>query len=94
MTVRWSRQAIRDLRGIREYIARDDATSAAAMNARLRNAAELLVDYPHIGRVGELAGTHDLIVPRTPYIVVYRLRGDVAEILRVRHGAQNWPPQG
>jgi plasmid stabilization system protein ParE len=26
-----------------------------------------------------------------PYIVVYRIKADVIEILRILHGAQKWP---
>jgi len=63
------------------------------MVTRLRSAVGLLVEYPRIGREGERAGTREFVIPQTPFIVVYRLRGDVAEILRVRHGAQEWPPR-
>ena len=36
-------------------------------------------------------GTRELVVPRTAYIVPYRVREDVVEILRVLHGARRWP---
>jgi toxin ParE1/3/4 len=93
MNLRWSRQALTDLRSIREYIAREDPGSAVVMLTRLRIATNLLVEYPHVGRVGQLVDTRELIVSRTSYIVVYRLRGDVVVILRVRHGAQDRPAQ-
>ena len=33
-------------------------------------------------------GTRELVSP--PYVIVYRLHEDVAEILRIWHGAQDW----
>jgi len=32
-----------------------------------------------------------LVVSGTPYIVPYRVRGEVLEVLRVLHGAMRWP---
>jgi toxin ParE1/3/4 len=38
-----------------------------------------------------MAGRRELVLPPLPYIVVYRVTADVVEILRVFHGAQDWP---
>jgi toxin ParE1/3/4 len=37
-----------------------------------------------------VAGTRELVVSRTPFIVVYAV-GDAVELLRILHGAQQWP---
>ena len=37
--------------------------------------------------------TRELVVPRTPYIVVYTVESDYVRIHRVLHGAQRWPPR-
>jgi len=31
-----------------------------------------------------------LVIPRTSYIVVYRVRGEVVEVLALQHAAQEW----
>jgi toxin ParE1/3/4 len=31
------------------------------------------------------------VVPKTPFVVPYRVRDDVLEILRVYHHARRWP---
>jgi len=46
---------------------------------------------PAMGRAGRVAGTRELVVAETPYIIPYRVRGDAVEILRVFHAAREWP---
>lgn len=36
-------------------------------------------------------GTRELVITGTPYLVPYRVVGDVIVILRVLHGARQWP---
>lgn len=50
----------------------------------------LLVKNPNVGRLGRVSGTRELVVSRTPYIVVYRV-GARVEILAIIHGARDWP---
>jgi toxin ParE1/3/4 len=54
-------------------------------------AVETLPRFPQSGRPGRRAGTRELVVSRTPFIVPYRIRGDVIELLRILHGRQRWP---
>ena len=44
-----------------------------------------------MGRAGRVNGTRELVVSRTPYVVVYRIRGQEVCIVRVLHTAQRWP---
>jgi len=46
-----------------------------------------------IGRNGEIKGTRELVIPRIPYIVAYRVGDDRIEILFVQHGAREWPEE-
>ena len=48
-----------------------------------------LENFP--GRMGKVEGTRELVIPSLPYIAVYRLVRDRIEIVRIYHGAQNWP---
>jgi plasmid stabilization system protein ParE len=59
--------------------------------SRLYQAAESLIQFPYRGRVGQEAGTRELVVPRLPYVIVYQVAGDVVSIARILHGAQDWP---
>jgi toxin ParE1/3/4 len=44
-----------------------------------------LLTYPEIGRTGRRTGTRELVVRRTPYLIVYRVRASMIEIVRVWH---------
>jgi addiction module RelE/StbE family toxin len=81
------------LRAARRYIARDNPAAAKQIASRIRAAVKHLADHPEMGRPGRIVGTRELVVPKTPYIVAYRVRGEVIEILSVMHGAQEWPQE-
>lgn len=92
MKIIWSPEAIDDLISLRAYIAENNAAAAqrVALNI-IRGIEELLVDNPQMGRPGRVSGTRELVVPRTPYIVPYRVERGTLQIIRVYHGARRWP---
>jgi len=93
MQIIWEEDALRDLRHIRRQIAKDNPTAARQMAKRIQEAVRLLADHPEIGRTGRVADTRELVVADTPYIAAYQAVGDAVLILRVLHGAQQWPEQ-
>jgi toxin ParE1/3/4 len=42
-------------------------------------------------RFSGMAATHELVISRTPLIVVYRIKDQRIELLRLLHGSQTWP---
>ena len=92
MNIVWSPEAIQDLISLRAYIAEESPAGARRIVLRILHDIEyLLPDNPHIGRPGRVPGTRELVIPRTPYIVPYRMQGASIQILRVYHGARRWP---
>lgn len=91
MRPRWTAPALRDLEAIGDYIARDDPAAAAKTIGRILDQTDLLADQPHLGRAGRIAGTRELVVAATPFVVPYRVRNGTIEILAVFHGARRWP---
>jgi toxin ParE1/3/4 len=89
--VRWLRKALANLDEEAEYIAKDNPAAAGRLVLRILAEAELLRDNPAMGRAGRVPGTRELVVAGTPYIVPYRVRDELVEILRVLHGARKWP---
>ncbi len=51
-----------------------------------------LAEHPLAGRAGRVKSTREFTVTGTPYLVVYRVMTDSIVIIRILHGAQNWPP--
>lgn len=80
-----------DLDRIVDHIAEDNPAAALNMWDEIERHVERLSDFPHSGRTGRVPRTRELVVPGTAYIVVYMV-GDDVELVRVLHGAQQWPP--
>ena len=92
MNIEWSPEAVEDLNSLRAFIAQDKPSAARAVVLHILQTIERLVPHnPHMGRPGRVPGTRELVIPSTPFIVPYRLRGDTIQILRVYHGARRWP---
>jgi plasmid stabilization system protein ParE len=91
MTVAWSRGTVNHLAQLREHIGRDDAGAAVKVAASILLSVELLSGQPGMGRPGRVAGTRELVVAGTPYLIPYRVRGARLELLAVFHGRQKWP---
>ena len=91
MRLEWSLLAQADRASIFDYIEADSPQAAIAVDDRIRVQAEVLVQFPESGRRGRVEGTRELVIPRTPYIAAYRIAGDTVRILRLLHGARQWP---
>jgi len=91
MRIVWTEPALRDLAAARAYIALDKPEAARGQVERILTAVAGLVPFPNLGRPGRRPATRELVVTGTPYVVPYRVRGDVIEVLRVFHGRQRWP---
>ena len=88
----WSPEAINDLVALRAYIEQDDPAAAQRVAHHIiRNIETLLANTPEMGRPGRVPGTRELVIPKTPFIVPYRLVGNTIQILRIFHGARRWP---
>ncbi len=91
MRIVWSPRAIDHLAHLRAYIARDNPKAANRIANALLGAVERLAELPNLGRPGRVPGTRELVVPGTPCIIAYRLRGDSLEVVAVFHARQRWP---
>jgi toxin ParE1/3/4 len=92
MRLRWPSRAQRSLNGQLSYIAARNPFAAADMLDEIEAAVDRLRDFPESGRPGRLRGTRELPVVGTPFLIVYRVKRTMVEIVRVLHGAQKWPP--
>jgi toxin ParE1/3/4 len=85
----WSPLALKRLQEIRAYIARDKPDVAERIAMRIVAVVEALRNHPRLGRAGAEPGIRELVIGRTPYIVVYSVRGRRITINTIWHGAQH-----
>ena len=86
-------EAAQDLSEIRRYIAEDKPGAARRVAQLILDAIDYLRNHPGIGRTGRIPGTRELVIPGIPYIIPYRVKSDVIEILGVLHTAREWPKE-
>lgn len=91
MRVLLSDAALDDLASVYEFLAKDVESKALERIMRLLDAAESLAELPSLGRPGRVPGTRELIVPGTPYIIPYRVKGETVQVLRFYHSSRRWP---
>jgi addiction module RelE/StbE family toxin len=92
MQIVWTKRSIRELDAIGAYISElNPDTATRIVNDIYSKTEKLLSANPFVGRIGEIQGTRELIIPRTPYIIAYRVNENQVEILFVQHGAREWP---
>ena len=92
MVIRWTKPAADDLVAIGEYT-QEHFGSARARKTTLGiyEAADSLAEHSLRGRPGRKPDTRELVIAGLPFLIVYRVRPEVVEIVRILHGAQKWP---
>jgi addiction module RelE/StbE family toxin len=91
MRLEWAAYAIEDRITIFDFIEADNPLAAATVDERISQQVRQLIRHSESGRIGRVEGTRELIIDRTPFIAAYRITNDTVRILRVLHGAQQWP---
>ena len=92
MQIRWTEPAAGDLTSICDYIQSQDGIKIARRVAlEIYRRITRLSDFPNQGREGRRQGARELVFSGLPYVAVYRVQGNAIEILRILHGAQQFP---
>jgi toxin ParE1/3/4 len=90
MRVRWTTDAAEDLERICDYVARERPEAARRIALDVLRAIEGLRTFPNRGRPGRVQGTRELVLTR-PFLAVYEVRDEEVQVLRILHGARQWP---
>lgn len=93
MRIKWLRRAVLDLEAAERFVAEDNPEAARQQSLKILRAVSLLIERPGLGRVGRIAGTRELVVSGTPFVVPYRVAENVIQILRVYHTSRKWPDE-
>ena len=79
-----------DRDAIIDYIAHDNPLGAIELGDTINERVDGLPAHPKLYRLGRVKGTREMVV-HPNYLVVYRVRRNFIEIVRVLHSAQQWP---
>ncbi len=90
MNLVWTSPAKADRREIFEFIAADSVRAARRIDLIFAEKAEITLRFPDIGRPGRVPGTRELLAHRH-YFLIYRIREDAVQILRLLHTSRQWP---
>jgi toxin ParE1/3/4 len=93
LKIRWLKTAEKTRFAQLDYIAKENPSAAERLDEDIDRQIDRLADNPGVGREGRVSGTREMVIARTPYIAVYRVKARRVEILRILHGAQQWPKQ-
>lgn len=91
MMVVWLPRAERNLETLYSAAAEENPSAALDLLTRIDTVVRRLGEFPNMGHPGRVTGTRELVVDGTPYILPYRVRNRVVQILCVLHGARRWP---
>lgn len=80
-----------DIRAIAAHIRQDNPMAARRVILEIKDQITMLVQVPNIGRAGRVDGTREMVIPGLPYIAIYEVGDAVVYIVRVLHGARQWP---
>jgi toxin ParE1/3/4 len=85
--IAWTKNAIEDLEAIRLYLCEHaDADVMRVEAVRIVDSVKRLRQFPDSGRPGRVPMTRELVAP--PYVIPYRIAGEVEEILNVFHSSR------
>lgn len=88
MKIEWADSARRDFEDAIAHIEQQSRSGARRVGERILAAVDLLEQFPEAAPRSRHRGLRQLVVARTPYIVIYRIERDRVEIRAVVHAAQ------
>ncbi len=91
MILRWLPKAIASRAEQIAYIGKDNPLAAITQGDRIAEQVNTLLQHPEIGRPGRKKGTRELVISRTPFVVIYRVKDTHIEIIRLLHSSQQYP---
>jgi plasmid stabilization system protein ParE len=87
-----SPEALQDLQDIWDFIAFDNANAADQLENDFFSTFEKLSRQPGMGHIRSDVNTHDVrFWPISSYLIVYRERLEVLQVVAILHGARDVP---
>jgi plasmid stabilization system protein ParE len=93
MRIRYSRRAFAEREAIFDYLEKRNPQGAHNVMGAIKSAIRSVGLHPRLGQVTNRVGIYELIVPRRPYKVYYRIEREEVWIVHIRD-ARRRPWQG
>ena len=87
-SVDYSIRAENNLKKIKAYIEQDNPVAAEKVIAFIFKSADELAQFPELGKIGERAGTRELVITKYPYTIIYKLTSARVIVIAVLHQSQ------
>jgi ParE toxin of type II toxin-antitoxin system, parDE len=81
-----------DMGWFRQYYRSVFTAGKTNAGAHFKEAKRLLKSYPHVGHPSDTADFRELPILRTPFAIIYRIRGDEIQIVRLWDQRAERPP--
>jgi len=91
LILKWLPRAVFNLDAQIDYIAEHNPLAAITQSELIEKQVDQLLEQPGMGRIGRKRGTRELVISKTPFIVIFRVKADRIEIIRLLHSSQQWP---
>lgn len=90
MKLIWRPETHIDRERIMDRISQDNPEAAANLDEVFESKGELARQRPTLYKKGRVEGTREIVA--TPsYVIVYTIKDECVEVLRVMHARQQWP---
>lgn len=76
MRIEWTPRAQQYLQSIIDYYKPINPEAGLKIIDKIQEKSEFLATFPRMGRVGLIKGTFELVIPSTPYLLIYELLPD------------------
>ena len=85
LNILWTKRALANLESELDYYGQINPILAKELTLIIQKSINSISHTPAIGRAGKKIGTRELIVDKYPYILAYRVRNEVLEVLAIIH---------
>jgi toxin ParE1/3/4 len=91
MRLRWLPAAARNRFEQLNYIAQYNPYAAIRLDEEIEKQTNQLQTFPELGKVGRVQTTRELMINRTPFVLIYRILDNEVQLLRLLRHEQQWP---
>ena len=87
-SVEYTTRATLNLKSIKAFIERENPAAALRVVEYITDSADVLINFPMMGKPWTRAGTRKLVLSTFPYLIIYKLTPAKVIVLAVAHQSQ------